>query len=75
MSEASPVLPEIRLVGIVSTGGSHQALLQDPASGEIHRLKSGDKLQNWVVSIVDNRTVKLEQNGQEQNYRMFAPTQ
>ena len=75
MSEASPVLPEIRLVGIVSTGGSHQALLQDPASGQIHRLKSGDKLQNWVVSIVDNRTVKLEQNGQEQNYRMFAPTQ
>ncbi|MBB3544219.1 hypothetical protein [Rhizobium sp. BK661] len=75
VSETSPSAPEIKLVGIISISGNRQALLQDPASGQIHRLKDGDRLQNWVVSIVDNRTVKLEQNGQRQDYRMFAPTQ
>ncbi|EPE95150.1 hypothetical protein [Rhizobium grahamii] len=75
VSEASTSAPEVKLVGIISIGGNHQALLQDPASGQIHRLKSGDRLQNWVVSIVDNRTVKLEQDGRRQDYRMFAPSQ
>ncbi|MBB3396514.1 hypothetical protein [Rhizobium sp. BK068] len=75
ISEASASPPEMKLVGIISASGKRQALLQDPASGQIHRLKSGDRLQNWVVSIVDNRTVQLEKNGQHQDYRMFAPTQ
>ncbi len=73
--ETSSSPPQVKLVGIILTSGSRLALLQDPASGQIARLKSGDKLQNWVVSIVDNRTVKLEQNGQRQDYRMFAPSQ
>lgn len=67
--------PELKLVGIISTTDSRQALLQDAASGQIHRLKDGEKYRNWNLSIVDSRTVAFEQSGRRQDYKMFLPIQ
>lgn len=67
--------PELKLVGIISTADSQQALLQDAASGQIHRLKDGEKFQNWSLSIVDSRTVAFEQSGRSRDYKMFMPLQ
>lgn len=67
--------PELKLVGIISTTDSRQALLQDTASGQIHRLKDGEKYRNWNLSIVDSRTVAFEQSGRRQDYKMFLPIQ
>lgn len=67
--------PELKLVGIISTADSQQALLQDAASGQIHRLKDGEKFQNWNLSIVDSRTVAFEQSGRSRDYKMFLPLQ
>ncbi|KOF12409.1 hypothetical protein AC244_34485 [Ensifer adhaerens] len=67
--------PQLKLVGIISTTDSRQALLQDAASGQIHRLKDGEKYRNWNLSIVDSRTVAFEQSGRRQDYKMFLPIQ
>jgi hypothetical protein len=66
-----PVPPALRLVGLVVTDSEQMALLADPATGMVHRLRAGDSYEGWILTIVDGRTVAFSNEGREHLLTMF----
>ena len=66
-----PVPPALRLVGLVMTDSEQMALLADPATGLVHRLRAGDSYDGWTLTIVDGRTVAFSNDGREHLLTMF----
>jgi general secretion pathway protein N len=66
-----PTPPALQLVGILMAGSEEVALLVDPATNAMHRLRSGDLYDGWSLEIFDARTVEFMRDGQSYMLRMF----
>lgn len=66
-----PAPPQVRLIGVLSAGGTRMALVEDGATGEILRIRPGDGLSDWSLSIVDDRTIVFRRDGEIVEYSLF----
>jgi len=71
MAAPEPVPPVLRLVGPVMTEAEQVALLAEPATGMVHRLRPGESYDGWTLEIIDGRTVAFSNEGREHVLTMF----
>jgi hypothetical protein len=57
--------PHVRLAGVVSNGAMAVALLQDPETDEVLRLRPGQSVADWVLVAVEPRAIRLKNGDQE----------
>lgn len=76
--EPAPVEPEpeqppppLQLVGIVLTASAQTALLRDPSSNEVHRIRPGEDYEGWKLSILDASSVEFRSGERVEGLKMF----
>lgn len=70
--ESEPTPPELKLIGIVRAGSEEVAILSDPSTAEVQRLRPGEEVQGWTLRIVDTQTVELKSGDQSHTLTMFT---
>lgn len=63
--------PRVSIVGIVIGEDQRIAILRDEQTGEISRVRSGQALVGWTVTVVDALHISLELDDEQVNHRLF----
>jgi general secretion pathway protein N len=61
-----------RLVGVIAAGDDTVVMLSEEATGAIRRIRAGDTVDGWRVTVVDPRTVMLQNGAERRTLTMFA---
>lgn len=67
-----PEPPPLRLIGLVTMGETHMALVEDGNTGEILRLSPGAAIAGWTMEILDDRTIAFSRDGDAAHFALFA---
>jgi general secretion pathway protein N len=67
-----PEPPLLRLIGLVTMGETRVALVEDGNTGEILRLSPGAMIDDWTMTIVDDRTIAFSRDGKAARFALFA---
>ncbi|KQP15360.1 hypothetical protein [Methylobacterium sp. Leaf93] len=67
-----PPPPNLRLLGLLQLGHEDLAIVRDLADRKIHRLRTGDVIQAWTVTIVSRAAIELALDKDRQELRMFS---
>lgn len=67
--EAAP--PALQLVGVMMSGSEEVAVLLDPDTNTVHRLRPGDGYEGWSMKIVDTRSVEFSHEDRTHALTMF----
>jgi general secretion pathway protein N len=68
----TPMPPSLRLIGLVTMGETRVALVEDGTTGEILRLSPGATIDEWTMTIVDDRTIAFARDGEAARFALFA---
>jgi hypothetical protein len=72
-SEPLP-LPQMRLIGMMESGGIRRALILDESTGQQIWLTEGEAIQGWILIEVGNSTVRLKAENTEIAFNLFEET-
>lgn len=64
--------PNLQLLGLLRIDGSDLAIVRDLADRKVHRLRTGDVIQTWTVTIVSHAVIELSRDDDRQELRMFS---
>lgn len=67
-----PPPPNLRLLGLLQLDHEDIAIVRDLADRKIHRLRTGDVIQAWTVTIVSHAVIELALDKDRQELRMFS---
>lgn len=65
--------PSARLIGVMILSADRKtAILRDETTGTVHRLRSGEELDGWTVTIEDATSITLAGFGETYRRKLFA---
>ena len=64
--------PAYALVGIIAGADAVTVLLRDSKKDQLIKVRSGDRLGNWLVSATSNYSVQLQNGPRKLNLEIFA---
>lgn len=71
--ETPPAALALVLRGVVAGPGVEIAILADPSSGDVKRLKAGEEHDGWHLSTIDRRRAVFRRGEEETVLEMAAP--
>jgi hypothetical protein len=72
LAPAPPPLPNLRLLGLLRIDDDELAIVRDLADRKVYRLRTGDVIQDWRVTIVSRAAVEFARDEDRQELRMFS---
>lgn len=65
-------LPNLQLLGLIQINGGALAIVRDQSDRKVHRLRTGDIIQDWTVTIVSHSAIELARGEEREPVRMFS---